>query len=292
MRRSLLSVSAATALLLGACGIETSTDADPAPDDDQGASPTDEAPVETDQDVTEPGAVVTNEDAADTDVDVTEVEGEDEAEDWSDRPEAYSSLYTDGVEPNLETTDGEVSIAAMAAPPYGTTIPMIVHNGTSELVSRVEVTGALVDADGSTVTSGGSQGFEPNAIPSGEYAIGYFFGGSGEVPADASLDQISIDYELGLHSFEIKVAVDITELDANTERATGTVANPHDVDVGGPIFVDFACLDDAGSLVGLWSSHSDRSGRIEAGGTSTFTIEFYNRGLDCAGVIAAAWGRK
>jgi hypothetical protein len=217
-----------------------------------------------------------------------EAETEAEAEDWSDRPEGYSSLYTDGVEPDLDIGDGEVGIAAMA-PPQATTIPLIVHNGTGELVSRVEVSGALVDTDGSTITSGTSHGFEPNAIAPGEYGIGYFYGGVDDVPQGASLDQISIDYRSGLSEFEDILAVDITDLDATAERATGTLANPHDVEVTGPISVVLACLDDSGTLTRTWSTFADRD-NVEADGSSTFTVDFYGDGTDCAGVIAGGSG--
>jgi hypothetical protein len=270
---------AATTLLLGACGNDTSTVPDPG-DDDQGATATEEALVETED--------VTEDDVVDTEEVVSEEDSEAEAEDWSDRPEGYSSLYTNGVEPVLDTTDGEVSIAAMA-PPDGTTIPMIVHNGTSELASRVEVTGALVDADGSTITSGNSHGFEPNAVAPGDYGIGYFYAGPDDVPEGASLEQISIDYTTGLGDFEDMLAVDITDVDVTEERATGTLANPHEVEVDGPISVVFACLDDAGSLIGLWSTYADRDS-VEAGGSSTFTMDFYSDEVDCAGVIAGGSG--
>ena len=262
MRRTVVSAVTIGALLLAGCGGDEASEL--APD----AQETDTEP-EAQEEETEPEAA-------------------DEPEPASDDPAAHTSIYQEGVEPALDTVDGEVTVAAMAAMDDSGSFPMIIHNGTDQAISRVEVSGAAVDADGTTVSSGSSQGFEPNLIEPGGIAIGYVYAGF-DLPANLTLDQVIVDYTTGVGSFENIFAVDATEVSVSTERVTGTISNPHDVEVSGPISVGMACLDDSGTLMAVTGSFADRDG-MEAGGTSTFTLDSYGREMNCAGLILAASG--
>jgi hypothetical protein len=226
------------------------------------------------------------EDAADADA--AAVEEPEPSNDLPDTPQAHSSLYTDGAEPDLNTTDGEVTVAAIASIDGSGSFPMIIHNGTGQPISRVEVSGAAVGSDGTTVSSGTSQGFQPNVIEPGGIGIGYVYAGF-DLPDDVTLEQISIDYTDGLGRFENITAVDATDVSASAERVTGTLINPHDVEVDGPISVALACLDDGGALVSVHSTFADRDA-IDPGGSSTFTVDSYSRTFDCAGIILGASG--
>jgi predicted small secreted protein len=270
MRRTLISTFVVTAVLLAGCGTEAGSGAD------------------SEQDTAVDGAETDSEPEAATETDDGVIEEPEPASDLPDSPQPHSSLYTDGVEPNLDTTDGEVTVAAIASMDDSGSFPMVVHNGTDSPISRVEVSGAAVGSDGSTVSSGSSQGFEPNVIEPGGIGIGYVYV-SLDLPEDVTLDQISIDYTTGLGDFENIVVVDVTDVSASADRVTGTVTNPHDVGIDGPISVSLACLDDAGALMGVHSTFADRDA-IDPGGSSTFTVESYGRTLDCAGIILGASG--
>lgn len=270
MRRTLVSTFAVTAVLLAGCATDDGSGADPEQDTTAEEAVTEAEP----EDAAEANEVV--------------VDKPEPTSDLPDSPQAHTSLYTDGVEPDLNTTDGEVTVAAIAPADNSGSFPMIVHNGTDQPISRVEVSGAAVGSDGTTVSSGSSQGLEPNVIEPGGIGIGYVYA-SMDLPDDVTLEQISIDYTTGLGDFENIVVVDVTDVSASAERVTGTLTNPHDVGVDGPISVGFACLDDGGALVAVHSTFADRDG-IDPGGSSTFTVEFYGRALDCAGVILGASG--
>jgi hypothetical protein len=269
MRRTVVSAVTVGALLLAGCGGDGAPDPEPeAQDADAAAEAAEDEDVANTADEPEPAP--------------------DEPEPASDDPAAYTSIYQEGVEPLLDTVDGEVTVAAMAAVDDSGSFPMIIHNGTDQAISRVEVSGAAVDADGTTLSSGSSQGFEPNLIEPGGIAIGYVYAGF-DLPANVTLEQVSVDYTTGVGSFENIFAVDVTEVSVSTQRVTGTISNPHDVEVSGPVSVGMACLDDSGTLLAVTGSFADRDG-MEAGGTSTFTIDFYGDEMNCAGVIMAASG--
>jgi hypothetical protein len=270
VRRTVLSAFAVTAVLLAGCGAEDGSGADPEPDTTPDEAGTDSGP----------------EDAAEVDEEV--VDEPEPASDLPDSPQAHTSLYTDGVEPALDATDGEVAVAAIAPVDDSGSFPMIVHNGTDQPISRVEVSGAAVGSDGATVSSGSSQGFEPNVIEPGGIGIGYVYV-SYDLPDGLTLEQISIDYTTGLGDFENIVGVDVTDVSSSADRVTGTLTNPHDVGIDGPVSVGLACLDDAGALMGVHSTFADRDA-IDSGGSSTFTVESYGRPLDCAGIILGASG--
>jgi hypothetical protein len=262
------------------------------PAEEPGAAPVDETDPET---TTEEAVQTETDDVAETEEAATEELETDPEEAASEEPEpasddlaAYTSIYLQGVEPALDSTEGEVTVAAIAPIDGSGSFPMIVHNGTDEPISRVEVSAAAVDADGTTLSSGKSQGFEPNLIEPDGIGFGYVFAAR-DLPAEVTLDQISVDYTTGVGRFENIVAVDVTEVTLSEERATGTITNPHDVEISGPISVDLACLDDGGSLTATLGSYADRDS-IGVGETSTFTIDYYGRTSGCAGVIMAASG--
>jgi hypothetical protein len=269
MHRSFVSAVTVGALLLVGCGGGEASESEPQAREE------------------EPAAGAAEEEEAADSADDSEPTSND-PEPASDDPAAYTSIYQEGVDPTLDVVDGEVTVAAMAGVDDSGSFPMIIHNGTDQTISRVEVSGAAVDADGTTVSSGSSQGFEPNLIEPGGIAIGYVYAGF-DLAANVTLEQVSVDYTTGVGSFENILAVDVTEVSVSTQRVTGTISNPHDAEVSGPVSIDMACLDDSGTLMAVTGAFADRDG-MEAGGTSTFTIDFYGREMDCAGVILAASG--
>lgn len=212
-------------------------------------------------------------------------ESTEEATDLGDTPSAYTDLRSDGPTPDVAEQDGEVTVAF--GPVSDSRLPFLAHNATGGPVSRIEVSGSVV-ADGETLTSGRSQTVHPNVVEPGGVAFGFVFAGD-PLPEGATIEEPAVDYTEGLGDFENIVALDVDELDAPGGQFTGTVANPHDIEVDGPISVGVACLDDDGSLVDVVDTYADRD-RIEAGGEATFTIDLFGDDLDCAGVLAGASG--
>ena len=264
--RHSIASAAAIAMLATACGGEEAVD-----------EPSDEASAETER-VDEP--------ESDTDQDDDAAPTEAEAAD--DSPQAYTSLLVEG-DPDL-TASGAVAITL--GPAGRSDVPFLIYNGTDDTISRVEVSGMAVDGDGNTFGSGRSQGVEPNVIPPGGIGFGFVYVGPDDLPPDATIDNPAIDYTTGLGDFENIVTLDVDELtvlDAGFDDFTGTLTNPHDIEVTGPISVGLACLDDTGGLTGVFSTFADRD-TIEAGGTSTFTISMYGDDVACDGYLAGASG--
>ena len=268
--KHLLTITAAAALLTAGC--DTDDPAEPAND------PTEEEDA--------------GEDADTDDVDDSAAQDHgpdgDAAADNASGPQAYTSLLVEG-DPDL-TASGAVAITL--GPAGRSDVPFLIYNGTDDTISRVEVSGMAVDGDGNTLGSGRSQGVEPNVIPPGGIGFGFVYVGPDDLPPDATIDNPAIDYTTGLGDFENIVTLDVddlTPLDSDFDDFTGTLTNPHDIEVTGPISVGLACLDDTGGLTGVFSTFADRD-TIEAGGTSTFTISMYGDDVACDGYLAGASG--
>ena len=78
-------------------------------------------------------------------------------------------------------------------------------------------------------------------------------------------------------------------LDGGFDDFVGTLTNPPDVEVTGPISVGLACHDDTGGPTGVLSTFADRD-TIEPGGTSTLTISVYGDDVPCDGYLVGASG--
>jgi hypothetical protein len=213
-------------------------------------------------------------------------DAEQEPVDLPDRPQAYSVLYVEQ-EPGGEQVDGEVSVT------FGrqarSTIPFVVHNGTDEPISRVEVSGRIVDAGGETLTSGRSQTIHPNVVMPGGFAVGYVFADGDELPDGVEVADPAVDFTAGLGEFENIVEIDVDEVTQTGGGFTGQVSNPHEIDVTGPVDVMVACLTEGGELDAVFSTYTDRDD-IDAGDASTFTVDRYGDEADCASLIVGSSG--
>lgn len=279
---------AVAGLLLAGCGgaDEDAPAEEAAVEDDAADDETAEEPVDEDGGGDDPG---------DADQGVGDDAGEGNAADGTgagaelpDLPQAYSSLLIDS-EPAVEAVDGEVSLAW--GPPGRNGIPFVVHNGTGGPISRLAVSGTTTDASGATLGSGSSQTVEPNLIEAGGYAFGSVYVGPNELEGvEASIEDPAIDFEEGVMEFENITALDIESIEVIEGGSfTGSVSNPHEVEVGGPIGVVVGCLDEAGTLEAIFSTYTDRDD-VEAGGSSSFTIDTYGAEPDCAALMVGASG--
>lgn len=237
----------------------------------------------------------------DSDADGTSVVTQDQAdssevestEELPDTPQAYSTLTVIGDESALPAgTDGEVTVVAISEPDGGTSFPFILHNGTDQAISRVEVSGRAEGPDGSTLGTGASQTIEPNVILPDGYAIGYVFIETSdfELPAGSSIPDLRLQFEDGVGEFENIIALDVENFEQlESGDLVGDVTNPHDVTVSGPISVATACLTADGTV----SERNDFTDgdTVAPGASVTWTISSFAEGTDdCAVRLVGASG--
>lgn len=203
--------------------------------------------------------------------------GEESSHELPDTPQAYSTLTVIGNEAALPAgTDGEVTVVAISEPDGGTSFPFILHNGTNQAISRIEVSGRAEGADGATLGTGVSQSIEPNVVLPDGYAIGYVYIETSdyELPAGSSIPDLRIQFEEGLGEFENIIALDVENVEQlESGDLVGDVFNPHDVTVSGPISVATACLAADGTV----SERNDFTDgdTVPASGSVTWTISSY-----------------
>lgn len=206
--------------------------------------------------------------------DSTEEESNDEL---PDTPQAYSTLTVIGNQAALPTgTDGEVTVITISEPDGGTAFPFILHNGTDQAISRIEVSGRAQGTDGSTLGTGVSQSIEPNVVLPNGYTIGYVYIKTSdyELPAGSSIPDLRIQFEEGLGEFENIIALDVESVEQlGNGDLVGDVTNPHDVTVSGPISVATACLT-ADGVVSTRHDFTDGD-TVPAGSSVTWTISSY-----------------
>ena len=274
-RRSRLVVAGGAAgLVLAGCGaddgdVDGITDDEGAAAEDAGDEPAEEPDVD-DEPAEEP--------------DDGEPAGDEDGE-VDDSPHAYRSLHGEQ-DPEFDTVDGEVTVTISGFD--GSYFPFVVHNGSDELITRVEVTGQVVDSDGDPVGSGSTHGIEPHVLGPDDYAFGYVYGGS-DVPDDAELPEPAVDFEEGIGQFENRIQVDVDDVTETGDGFTGEVSNPHDVEVSGPVGVAVACLDGGGQLVEVLTSYTDRDDLEADGGSSTYTVTAFSE-VECDALIVGASG--
>lgn len=213
---------------------------------------------------------------------------DEETVELPDEPAASSFLYAEGVEPAVGEADDDVTVTW--GDPVDAKVPFLAVNGTEEPVSRVEVSGTVVDGQGETITSGASQSVQPNVVEPGEVAFGFVYAGAGkQLPDDAAVDSPNVDYRTGLGDFENIIALEIEKLERVSDGFTGSLTNPHELDVDGPIDVTLACLNGDGELLDVLGTFADRDS-VEAGGTATFTVDLFGDEPDCDGLLAGSSG--
>lgn len=185
-----------------------------------------------------------------------------------------------------------MTVVAISEPDGGTSFPFIVHNGTDQAISRIEVSGRAQDADGTTLGTGASQSIEPNVVLPDGYAIGYVYIETSdyELPAGSSIPDLRIQFEEGLAEFENIIALDVENVEQlKSGDLVGDVSNPHDVTVGGPISVATACLAADGTVTQR-NEYTDGD-TVPAGGSVTWTLGSYGEKPEkCAVRLVGASG--
>ncbi len=110
----------------------------------------------------------------------------------------------------------------------------------------------------------------------------------GEDIPDGSTIDATADYTEGLGDFENIMALDVTDISTTGSGSfTGSIANPHDITVDGPIGINVACFDSDGQLLSVDHGFADRD-QIDSGATATFTIRRFD--APACDILAAGAG--
>lgn len=193
-------------------------------------------------------------------------------------PATSSKLNIHGKVQVPDGEDGELSVVVVGKPdPQAGSVPVIVRNRTPEPLSGIEVTGTTRDAAGKLIGSGSSQGFAPELLGPGEWAVGYvYFDGAkltSETKYDLTATGTAPDESGG------SVDVEIVEVSATagtySDQLVGIVKNATDSEVSGPISVMVGCFDNSGSLESTQSGFAE-SDPLAAGGTSSFSVDLFD----------------
>lgn len=178
-----------------------------------------------------------------------------------------------------EGTLGELDVVLLGPEIDETgSLPVVVRNNTSSSVYNLEATGTARGPDGSLAGSGTSQGFEPATLEPGEWAFGYVYFGAA-VPDGTQFDiSATADTEPG---FAGSLSASPTEVNVvpgqfGGQQVVGIVTNETGEEMSGPVSVNVACFDQAGSqplIVHIGYADTDS---IPAGGSSSFTVDLFD----------------
>jgi hypothetical protein len=170
----------------------------------------------------------------------------------------------------------------------GTSIPLIIRNNTGKAVIRIQVTGVARSADGKLLASGGDQGFGPNLVHPGEYAIGYVYFGGAQLPPDATFTFETSSTDATDNKYENIRDLTITEADNVDGRIVGFLQNDYKETVSGPIGVDVMCIGGDGSLLGFFQGFTNKDS-AKSGEKVPFQVDTYGQ-VDCTNFLVTGKG--
>lgn len=206
-------------------------------------------------------------------------------------PSMSPALQVVGTVTIPDGTDAELEVVLSGAQvDAGGALPVVVRNGTASPLYNIESSGTARGADGSLAGSGSSQGFEPAVVGPGEWAFGYVYF-SGAIPAGAQFELTATgDSEAGFAgSLNVTPAeVNLVPDQFTVQQVVGIVSNENDEEVSGPVSVQVACFNDAGT--GVLSTHlgfADND-KVPAGGTSSFSVPLFD--APCPNYVVGASG--
>jgi hypothetical protein len=173
-------------------------------------------------------------------------------------------------------SEGKVDVVASAPIKVdlgGVTIPVAVRNGTADMITSVEVTGAAMDATGKILASGRSQGFSPAVVPAGGVSLGYVYF-SAKLPTTAKLEftVASKPLEGDPYFQDLKVS----QANAVGTSITGKATNTSKNKLNGPYGAHVTCFDAKGKLLGSRTGYASPDADLAAGQSVTFQVDFYD----------------
>jgi hypothetical protein len=187
-----------------------------------------------------------------------------------------SPLLTGTAHPTIPAlVPGKVAIieTGPASGSAGTTVPVVVGNGTIGTISHIEVAGPAVDSTGKVVGSGDSQGFEPVNLAAGQVAFGFAYF-SESLPAGVNF-QFKVTYQDGASSTQLNVQV--TQANAGTDpnlpSVVGAVTNSGKVTVKSPIEANVYCFDATGAFVAAEGGFTDGNADLTPGVVASYSVD-------------------
>lgn len=208
-------------------------------------------------------------------------------------PTPASPLASDLVNGTLNVSlpagdPGKVSILAIGPLDRSGSVPVIARNNTSGSVRQVQLSGTVRGPDGALLASGKDQGLKPNVVGPGQVVFGYVYFSINLQAPQGSIYSINATWTAG-SSDEYRKDVKVTELNQLSDRIVGSVANPYNYTVSGPISVDVMCFDNNGQPL---STHGGFTAQDSLGpnATGSFQISLYNE--SCPLFLIAAGGYK
>lgn len=189
----------------------------------------------------------------------------------------------------LPTADGEVALV-LVGPPEDNLVPFVAHNGTDQVVSRLRLSGPVVNAEGEVVTEGSSRLVEPDLVEPGGYAVGVVIADGDRLPADATLRDPAIDYTLGADDTDDRIGLEPQGLETIGGDVAGSLVNPHGATVEGPLSVTAACIDASGELRAVLFGYPERDA-VPPDGSVPFSLSSPSLDAkDCTTLLAGGSG--
>ncbi len=179
-------------------------------------------------------------------------------------------------------------------PQTGGGIPFVVKNDTGNPVSDVKASGQVRDPSGKLVATGSDQGFHPAYVAKGGLSFAYIYLDPNATAPPGSTLTIKVTSEKA--STKETYAADFTVTEANLvgDQVVGTVTNPRDHEVTGPVKVDVFCFAANGTPTGTMGTYADNADKVPASGTVSFTVSpLHNAStpnIDCAQWTVGASG--
>jgi hypothetical protein len=190
---------------------------------------------------------------------------------------------------------GELSVVAYGSPDPSVSflgMPVVVRNNTGEDVAGVNLSATARDSGGGLLGAGNALFVSPFEIVSGGLAIATIHFGGATLPADAEFEFNIEPLDSSEARFRSERDLDIVEAELFEDRIVGTLENPHEDDVAGPITVGAVCFDTEGTVLS-YDIGTIEVGSLASGDTASFQVSilgFLISGQGCPAFLVTGYG--
>ena len=199
-------------------------------------------------------------------------------------PASVAGVGLSGTAKPVLPKGAEGSVAAVAVGQFDGTqsdgsgsVPVIVRNNTGGVVRHIAATATASDATGKLVGSGSDQGFHPYVVMPGQIAIGYVFFPSGSTNTGSKIDVTVTSEPAEGTDFGGKVDLPVKPNVAG-KTILGTITNPSNANVAGPIGVSILCFDERGKVLGFVTGGAFATAQnLAPHATTSFSADLFDR---------------
>jgi hypothetical protein len=166
-------------------------------------------------------------------------------------------------------------------------MPVVVRNRSSEAIIRAEVSAAVRDTSGQLLTTGSSQGLNPNLVSPGEIAFGYLYFSGDDVPSDSQID-FTVQAESATGQFAEFESIRDLEIETHrfvNGRIVGEARNIHDTP-SDLLQANVLCFDANGEILDHYSDFTDQRS-VDPGDLLPFSVRLFG---DCPEYLVAVSG--